>query len=82
MYIEERKNIGKIAEILTKMGVPYKIQDIGDKQGEIFPALICHYRFNELDFDVIIYNLGRWIHVKCMVMSTQNLSSQTLLSIY
>ena len=81
-YIEEQENLTKITNYLDQMGVPYKMQDIGDKQGEKFPALICTYRSHELDFDVIIYNLGHWIHVKCMVMNVINLSAQTKLEIF
>lgn len=81
-YLEEQQHLKKIQDYLDQMSVPYKLHDIGDKQGEKFPALICTYRSHELDFDVIIYNLGHWIHVKCMVMNTINLSAQTRLPIF
>ncbi len=81
-YLNEQKNLKKIALYFKKMGVPYKQQDIGDLEGEKFPALICTYRSHELDFDVIIYNLGRWIHVKCMILNTIDLPDLVRLSIY
>lgn len=81
-YLEEQQHLTKIQTYLDQMGIPYKLQDIGDKQGEQFPALICTYRSHDLDFDVIIYNLGHWIHVKCLVMNTINLTAQTRLNIY
>ena len=81
-YIEERKNLGRIAEYLEKMNVPYEFQDIGDKDKEIFPAIICIFRCGDLDFDVILYNLGNWIHVKALLLNTSLYPSQTVLSIY
>lgn len=83
-YIEERKNLGRIAEYLDQdqMKIPYEFQDIGDKDREIFPAIICVYRCGDLDFDVILYNLGKWIHVKALLLNTSLYPSQTVLSIY
>ena len=81
-YIEERKNLGEISQILEKMGVPHKFEDIGGDRNEVFPAIICIYRCNNLDFDVIIYNIGQWIHVKCLIMNLEQIRSEILLSIY
>ena len=80
-YIEERKNLGKIAEYLDQMKIPYQFQDIGDKDKEIFPAITCVYRC-DVDFDVILYNLGNWVHVKALLLNTSLLPSQTVLTIY
>ena len=37
---------------------------------------------SSLDFDVILYNLGNWIHVKALLLNTSLYPSQTVLSIY
>ncbi len=81
-YVIERKNIGKIAQHLDQINIPYRFQDIGDQENSIFPAIICTFRVENLEFDVIIYNLSQWIHVKTLVMETSNLSSEALLAIY
>jgi len=81
-YIEERKNLTHIAEYLEQMHVPYEFQDIGDKDKEIFPAILCVYRAEDLDFDVILYNLGKWVHVKALVLNTSYFPSKTVLTIY
>ena len=81
-YVEERKNLTKISEFLDQMKIPYKFQDIGDKDKEIFPAIICVYRCGNLDFDVIFYNLGHWIHGKALLLNTTIFPSQTVLTIY
>ena len=81
-YVEERKNLGNIAEYLDQMKIPYEFQDIGDKDKEIFPAVICVYRCRDLDFDVILYNLGKWVHVKALLLNTALFPSQTILTIY
>ena len=82
MYIEERKNLGNIAKYLDQMKIPYEFKDIGDKDREIFPAIICVYRCGDLDFDVILYNLGKWIHGKALLLKTDLFPSETILTIY
>ncbi|WP_371803475.1 hypothetical protein [Candidatus Lokiarchaeum ossiferum] len=81
-YISERNNIGKIALHLDQINIPYRFQDIGDQEDKIFPALICTFRVENLEFDVIIYNLNKWIHIKTLVMDTADLSSDILLKVY
>lgn len=83
-YIEERKNLGKLAEYLDRMNVPYGFHDIGNAEQEIFPAIICTYRCADIDFDVILYNIGRWLHVKCLIMNldTSKLTSSVTMTIY
>lgn len=81
-YIIERKNIGKIAQHLDQINIPYRFQDIGDHEDVIFPAIICTFRVENLEFDVIIYCLNKWIHVKTLVMETSDLSQDVLLKIY
>lgn len=81
-YVEERKNLGNIAEYLDQMKIPYEFSDIGDKDKEIFPAITCVYRCGDLDFDVILYSLGKWVHVKALLLNTSFLPSQTVLTIY
>ena len=83
-YLEEKKNLEKIAEYLdqNEMKIPYKFQDIGDTDNEVFPAIICVFRCGELDFDVILYNLGKWIHGKALLLNTNPFPSQTVLKIY
>ncbi len=82
-YLDERNNLGLISEHLKEMGVPFEFKDIGgEPSGEIFPAIICTYRCNKLDFDVILYNLTKWIHVKCMVMNLADFADDNLLAIF
>ena len=81
-YIKERKNLDQISTYLERIGIPYRMKDIADGEGTVFPALLCTYQCQNLDFDVILYNINRWIHVKCMVMSTTNLNTENLLSLY
>src|SRR6056297_1280993 len=80
-YQEERKNLEKFSTHLEKMGVPFNFKDIG-KEEEVFPAIICTYRHEEIDFDVIIYNIANWIHVKCLVLDVKGFPSQVSLSIF
>lgn len=83
-YFEERTNLNSIAIYLERIGVPYRLKDIADSEGTVFPALICTYQCQNLDFDVILYNLNKWVHVKCMIMNTTtlNLDPKILLSLY
>lgn len=81
-YLEERNHLGAVAEHLAKMQVPYQFKDIGDQEGDIFPAIVCTYRCNNLEFDVILYNIKKWIHVKCMILDLIPFSSEELLSLY
>jgi len=81
-YIEERNHLNLISDYLDRIGIPYRIKDIADGEETVFPALICTYQCQGLDFDVILYNLNRWIHTKCMLMDTANLNSDILLSLY
>ncbi|MHA1521552.1 MAG: hypothetical protein ACTSRK_15330 [Promethearchaeota archaeon] len=81
-YIDERNHLGNISEHLTKMEVPFEFKDIGESPGDIFPAVICTYRCNSLDFDVILYNIGKWINVKCMVMNLAAFTDDALQAIF
>lgn len=81
-YIDERNHLNSISNYLDRIGIPYRMNDIADNEETVFPALICTYQCQGLDFDVILYNLNRWIHTKCMLMNTSNLNSETLLSLY
>ena len=81
-YLEERNHLGNISEHLQKMEVPFEFKDIGETSGDIFPAIICTYRCNALDFDVILYNIANWIHVKCMVMNLADFAQDNLLAIF
>ncbi|MHA1584655.1 MAG: hypothetical protein ACTSVU_02125 [Promethearchaeota archaeon] len=81
-YNDERQNLGEITIYLDSMEIPYKFQDFSENGDERFPALLCTYRCQNMDFEVMIYNVGRWIHVKAMVMSAHTLKSKTKLDIY
>ena len=80
-YQEEKNRLEVFSRHLSKMGIPYKFKDIGN-ESEIFPAIVCTYKHGELDFDVVIYNIADWIHVKCLVLETIGLPSQIQLSIF
>jgi len=82
VYLDERKNLEKIAEHLDEMQVPYSFKEIGNNENDTFPAIICTYRYSNLDFDVVIYNITEWIHVKALIMNASNFSSKALLTIY
>lgn len=82
-YQEEKQILAKIVQFLDRMGVPYKFQDIGEKDKEIFPAVVCTFRYqNSIDFDVIVYTIGKWIHVKCLVLKTDDLKLQMRAQLY
>ena len=81
-YIQERKNLDQISTYLERIGVPYRLKEVADRDGTVFPALICTYQCQNLDFDVILYNISRWVHVKCLLMNTTNLNSENRLSLY
>ena len=81
-YIQERKNLDQISTYLKRIGIPYRLKFVADSEETMFPALICTYQCQGVDFDVILYNLNRWILTKCLIMKTSNLNSETLLSLY
>ncbi|MHA1611566.1 MAG: hypothetical protein ACTSYU_05900 [Promethearchaeota archaeon] len=77
VYDEEKQILNSVSEYLAKMGVPYKNQDIGGQTKDKFPVLICTYRYQgEYNFDVIIYNVGKWLHVKCLVLKSSSLKPE------
>ena len=80
-YKEEKKNLENFSQMLKKMKIPFKFKDLGNS-GEIFPAIVCTYRNEDTDFDVVIYNIADWIHVKCLVLETTGLPTPVALSIY
>jgi hypothetical protein len=81
-YSEERKNLEKISSFLSQMGVPSQIKDVDDGEGGAFPVILCAYRYNNLDFDVVIQNIGKWIHTKCLVVDIEGLSTPILFHLY
>ncbi len=77
VYDEEKEILIPVSEFLEKMGVPYKQQDIGGQTLDKFPALVCTYRYQgQYNFDVIIYNVGKWLHVKCLVLKNATLKTE------
>lgn len=82
-YAEEQANLNKISKYLDKMGIPYKNQDLGSESKSKFPALLCTYRFeNKHNFDVIVYSIGEWINIKCLVLRRKKIPSHFLTDIY
>ncbi|WP_457557519.1 hypothetical protein [Candidatus Harpocratesius sp.] len=82
-YNEEKKNLEKMGQYLDNLGIPFKHQDIGDKSEDKFPTLICTYRFEEKhNFDVIIYSVEEWIHVKCLVLKVNRLKPKLRCKLY
>jgi hypothetical protein len=81
-YEEEKVNLESIANYLDKMGIPFVFQDIGEKENEKFPGIACTYRYNNSDFDVIVFSVGNWIHVKALVLDTKEYPSELVRQLY
>ena len=81
-YDDELLVIKELEPFLAKLGIPFRIEDIGKGEGAKFPALLYTFRYTTFNFDVIIYNVGKWIHVKRMTMKTENLSEVLKMKIY
>jgi hypothetical protein len=81
-FEDEKKNLEVIKGFLDKLDVPNEMKKLAEGSAEEFPAIGCTFRYDNLDFDVIVYNLGKWIHVKCLVLETESLAPEVLLRIY
>ncbi|MHA1776950.1 MAG: hypothetical protein DRO88_09505 [Promethearchaeia archaeon] len=82
-YLEEKENLEKISKHLDRLGIPYKHQDLGKDSEIVFPALLCTYRFeNKHNFDVIIYSIGKWINIKCLVLKKNRIEPNFQTGIY
>jgi hypothetical protein len=80
-YEIEKQNLDIIAGHLEKMNVPFALQDIGEGDTK-FPALACTYRSADIDFDVIIYTINEWIHVKTLVVETGEMDVEKAFQLY
>jgi hypothetical protein len=82
MSQDEQEALFGISQFLERMKIPAILQKIGNENGETFPALTCNYRIDKVDFSVIIYNVGSWINVKCLVMETKGMSIEDRAKIF
>jgi hypothetical protein len=82
VYEEEKDNLSLIAHYLTQMEIPYEFKDIDDGEEGVFPAIFSTYTYKDLEFEVIVHNLEKWILIKCLVLDTENLSMPMIFKLY
>jgi hypothetical protein len=78
---KEIENLTEVGKYLTSMGITHTLDEI--ENGSVsFPALITSIRYEEFEFDVIIYNKNDWINIKCLVLNSEGQPQNLLYEMY